>query len=113
MVGDVSNNQNKNTTTMTSTQSQVRKASIEQLPSWAISETGDFASFVSALALAGMENRWVRISAKQQRQFFGFAPFGKRAVLSDGNTIRVLKIVSFGADIDERVFSRSDFNSRR
>lgn len=94
---------------MINTNYQVRTARLEQIPAWCISEASGFAAFVSALALAEMENKWLRISAAQQKALFGFVPFGKRAILSNGNTVRVAKTVCFGADLDEQIFTASNF----
>lgn len=94
---------------MINTHYQIRTARLEQIPAWCISGARGFAAFVSALALAEMENKWLRISAAQQRALFGFVPFGKRAILSDGNTVRAAKSICFGTDLDEQVFTVSNF----
>jgi hypothetical protein len=89
---------------MQNTRHLTRNATIQTIPAWACSGKG-FAAFMSALALADLEGKWVRISATQQMDFFNSAPFGKRAIFSDGVTVRAIRQVCFGADIDEQTFS--------
>ena len=44
--------------------------------------------------------KWVKISAKKQRELFGYVPFGKKSVLLDVDTniVRVSVVTAFGQD---------------
>ena len=63
----------------------------------------DAIGFFESVALAGLEGEWFRLSADQQRQFFGNVPFGRRALMvaKDG-LVSVIRSVAFGCDWDEQ-----------
>lgn len=57
--------------------------------------------FEAVLGFGKLEDQWIRISAADQKRYFGEAPFGRRAlkVAADG-TITVFKTCDFGRDFD-------------
>lgn len=76
-----------------------RRCGVAEVPAWAAGN-GDFASVLTAFALAGLEGRWVRLSAETQRRLFGAVLLGRKAVKSDGSKISVFKTQAFGQDFD-------------
>ena len=80
------------------------KAHFVDFPEWSLNHHGahaDASDLLSAIHLAGMADKWVRIPAKIQRRCLGFPVFGKCAVRvrSDrGDGFEVVKTVCFGTD---------------
>lgn len=79
---------------------------------WVFGEQKDAAAFAAAMKLMDLEDRWIRIRAEDQRQLFGFVPFGKRLVNvasqakdPDGFILRVSRKVCFGTDHDTAYFT--------
>lgn len=61
----------------------------------------DAIGFFESVALAGLEGEWFRVSAKQQREFFGNVPFGKRMVrVAKDGAVSVMRCMDFGSDFD-------------
>lgn len=57
--------------------------------------------FESVLGFTGLTDQWFRVSAADQRRYFGRVPFGKCAVkVSDQGIIRIIKTKAFGRDQD-------------
>lgn len=55
----------------------------------------------SVLGFCGLADKWIRISAADQRRYFGRVPFGKCALkISDAGVIRLMKTKAFGRDWD-------------
>lgn len=74
------------------------------LPDWTMPHAGDrnLYSLAAALALAGLENRWIKLTAATQRALIGDARFGKQSVgLFDGQLL-VSRSVCYGTDRDIR-----------
>ena len=80
------------------TSSNPRSAEVVELPDWTIPSNADVDGFFSALALADLEGGWIRLSAATQKAFFGCAQFGKRAIKSDGMSLKVYRSMCFGTD---------------
>lgn len=81
------------------------------IPTWALSNHQDGGALASALSLAELENRWVRLSADTQRKIVGYPVFGKQMIYSDGTSVRVHRSVAFGTDSDVREYSWGDVTS--
>jgi hypothetical protein len=58
--------------------------------------------FFEAVALAGMEGRFIRIPSAVQRRHFGYAPFGKLGVKIEGCLCTTLRSVAYGCDFDRQ-----------
>ena len=82
-------------------------AVIEDVPGWTYQEkVPSIYTFFEAIALAGLEERPIRLSASLQRSLLGSAVFGRRAIVvrSDG-TIQCTIVVGFGRDFETAVWS--------
>jgi hypothetical protein len=90
-----------------------RSATVAVIPSWVI-PTGkpDGMDFFAAIALAGLENVWIRLSAADQRALVGYKAFGNRAIKSDGSSVEAFRSVCFGTDGDIQHFSAADLTAR-
>lgn len=61
----------------------------------------DALGFFEAVALAGLEGEYFRMSADQQRKHFGNVPFGRLSIKVDKNGIvTARRSVAFGRDFD-------------
>jgi len=64
--------------------------------------TPDATGFFEAVAIEGLEGKFIRVSAADQRRYFGRPVFGRRAVrVSKEGKITVKKTQAFGKDFDE------------
>lgn len=72
---------------------------------WALPEKPGRLGFFEAVALAGLEGQWLRLSAKTQRETLGHAVFGKQLlqVGTDG-TVRVQRSTAFGSDSESQTY---------
>ena len=77
------------------------------IPDWAIGEPG-VCSFAAAIALAGMEGKWFRLSAATQRKLLGYSVFGKVSILCDGMSVTTRRSACFGMDSSTVEHSWSD-----
>lgn len=69
----------------------MKRVEIVKLPDWVLPGLQkDGASMAAALALASLEDKWIRLDAATQRKLLGFPVFGKRAILVDSNDGSVL-----------------------
>lgn len=73
--------------------------------------TPDPTGFFEAVAIEGLEGKWLRVSYADQRRFFGRIVFGRRAimVMPDGQ-IKMFKIQDFGKDFDLWTFFYNAFD---
>jgi hypothetical protein len=68
----------------------------------------DALGFFESVALAGLEDCWIRLPAPAQRHFFGKVLFGNKAIkVSNDGKVTVFWTVAFGRDF-ERVELRYD-----
>jgi len=67
----------------------------------------DALGFFESVALSGVENQYIRVSAQDQRRYFGCTPFGKRAIKVCGSIVTVIRSVAFGTDWDEQSYQYS------
>lgn len=77
-----------------------RSAKQVSFPDWTIPATPDVSAFFSAIALAGFEGVWFRMTAADQRALLGCKPFGNCAIKSDGSTLEIFRTVCFGTDYE-------------
>lgn len=57
--------------------------------------------FESVLGFSGLEDQWFRVSAADQRRYFGRVLFGKCAVrVSPVGIVKIIKTKAFGRDQD-------------
>ena len=70
-------------------------------------------TFFSAIALAGMEHRPIRLSAATQRALLGYPVFGKRVITVNGDKGTVSCTVSrgFGMDYEQAYYTRATVQS--
>ena len=75
--------------------------------------SNDPVGFFEAFKLAGLEDKFVRLSVAVQRRFFGRAPFGKKEVMvrPDGQ-IRTRVSCAFGHDWDEQYYRFDHLKNR-
>ena len=78
------------------------------VPVWVIGNENDGPAVASALALAELEGRWIRLSAATQRKLLGFPVFGKRAIYSDGGNVRTMHSAAFGTDANVDIWTWAD-----
>ncbi len=74
------------------------------LPDWVLPEANNrnLYSLAAALTLAGLEGRWIKLTADTQRALIGDARFGRQSIgLFDGE-LMVARSVCFGTDRDIR-----------
>jgi hypothetical protein len=77
------------------------RAKFETLPDWTIDpDHQDGAALASALRLAGLTEKWVRLTAETQRKVLGYPVFGKRAIYASAGDVRIVRSVCFGLDFD-------------
>ena len=57
--------------------------------------------FEAVLGFGKLANEWIRVSAADQRRYFGNVPFGKLAIkVQEGGEITTFKTQAFGKDWD-------------
>lgn len=57
--------------------------------------------FESVLGFSGLADQYIRVSAADQRRYFGRIVFGKCAVkVTEGGIVRIIKTKAFGRDFD-------------
>lgn len=67
---------------------------------------------IASIAAINIENGWQRMTAKQQRELFGFAALGRKQFSFDGNgqgTVSVSVSKCFGTDSVTKAFSYEQF----
>ena len=63
--------------------------------------TPDARGFFEAIGFSDLEDVYIRVSAADQRRYFGCVPFGKCAIMvSPTGTVRLIKTKCFGTDQD-------------
>ena len=72
------------------------------IPSWAYPTTPSISEFFTTMALLGLENKRIRISADDQRKILGHNVFGKQSL-----TIRVVRVIAFGLDYESITYDKS------
>ena len=63
--------------------------------------------FFEYVALKGIEGKEFTMSYKQQREFFGYVPFGKKRITVRGSKVSVVWKVAYGQDWESLTFSWS------
>jgi hypothetical protein len=78
-----------------------------QIPAWTLPAKADALALFEVMALAGLEDKWIRLDADTQRRVMGSAIFGKQEIMvcADG-TVKVARSVCFGTmkEVGEYVF---------
>ena len=83
-----------------------------QIPAWTFENTSkDWYSLAAALVLAGLENKWVKLSADTQRAILGGNRIGKQSVGIFDGELKVTRKVCFGTDSDTRTINPANNNS--
>lgn len=75
------------------------------IPDWAIGAGKDGPTLASAISLADLEERWIRLDAATQRKILGYPVFGKRAIYSNGTELRTSYSAAFGTDSVTEIWS--------
>lgn len=72
------------------------------IPDWTYTDkTPGALTFFESIALAGLEEKTIRISAKDQRALLGFVVFGKRAIfVRNTGVVESYIKVCFGTDYE-------------
>jgi hypothetical protein len=71
------------------------------IPDWAIPKKADRYTFYETMALLGLENQWVRLSAAMQRALLGTNVFGKQQFMVDDlGVVTVSRSSCFGMDCE-------------
>lgn len=78
------------------------------LPAWVIPATPDRLALHEAAALLGIEGKWIRMSAPDQRALMGHPVFGKQEfrVLESGD-VEVTRSTGFGTDSETCTYTPS------
>ena len=85
---------------------------LSQLPTWTyVGLPRDLYTLAAALTLAGLENQWIRLSARTQRAVIGRPFFGKRRFGLFGGQFRTVRVVCFGLDYETRDVTPRVFES--
>ena len=58
----------------------------------------DALAFFEHVALKGLGGKEFRMPAAQQREFFGYVPFGKKRIMVKGPKVQTVWKVSYGSD---------------
>lgn len=70
-----------------------------ELPKWTYNDTNQsIYDLVTAIVLAGHENKWIKIRASQQREILGNNTFGKKMIGVFDGQLHIGEKVCFGAD---------------
>lgn len=76
------------------------------LPRWTFDGAQlDLYTLGAAIALAGLEDRWIKLTAAHQRELIGDARFGKQSLGLFKGELWVTRSVCFGTDRDTRFVS--------
>lgn len=95
---------------MTTNYDSPRKAPRVSIPAWAIGKAQDFADLVTAIALAGFDGQWIRLSADTQRALLGKAYFGKRAIRVSASTVEIFRVLCYGMDFEIETYNNATWN---
>lgn len=74
------------------------------LPSWTRPARRDALAFFETIALAGLENQWIRVSAADQRDVMGAVIFGKQELRVTDQGVEVTRSVGFGQDAETATY---------
>ncbi len=78
------------------------------IPSWAYPTTPSISEFFTTMALLGLENKRIRISADDQRKILGHNVFGKQSLtINKEHTVRVVRVIAFGLDYESITYDKS------
>lgn len=81
------------------------------LPDWVFPAKPDALALYEAIALAGLEGQWIRLSADTQRRLIGSNVFGKQEMrLNADGTFEVIISTCFGADSEQSSYSANVIN---
>lgn len=69
-----------------------------EIPEWAVQPEPSVLSFFETIALAGLEDKWIRLSADTQRALLGFPVFGKIQIKVRDGEVLGMESVCFGTD---------------
>lgn len=73
-----------------------------EFSAWSMQANGGMYALAAALALNGLEGKWVKMCAADQRKLFGCAPFGKQSIGMFGGELKITRKVCYGTDSDTR-----------
>ena len=76
------------------------------IPDWAMPTKPDTLALFEAVALADLEDQWIRLDATTQRALIGFPVFGKQEFqISKAGELRISRQTCFGADSEVAEYS--------
>lgn len=86
-----------------------RTCKIASIPMWTHGDDASIFSFVSAIALSGLEEQWIRVSVGDQRKLLGFPVFGRKAIkiIGKDSSVSIYKTQAFGQDGEKVTFQPS------
>lgn len=84
-----------------------KSAVVISLPDWVKPDQANSSgALYEAAALMGIENKWVRMSAADQRALMGFPVFGRQAfMVREDGIVEVARSTCFGADFEKAEYS--------
>ena len=69
------------------------------IPDWAKPDAPHKSAIFEVVALAGIEGKWIRMSAADQRAIIGHPVFGKQSIcVKEDGTVDVVRKTCFGSD---------------
>jgi hypothetical protein len=74
------------------------------IPSWTRPARRDALALFETIALAGLENQWIRLSAADQRDVMGGVVFGKQEIRVTDAGVEVVRSVGFGQDAESATY---------
>jgi len=81
----------------------------QEIAAWAIAEEKDARALFECVALLGLEGKWIRLSAAQQRAIMGANVFGKKEFcIGEDGELRVAHSVAFGQDKEIIYYTLAD-----
>lgn len=83
-----------------------KSAVVVSVPAWVKPDQPISNALYEAAALMEIENKWVRMSADDQRALLGFPVFGRQAfMVRDDGVVEVARSTCFGADYEMAEYS--------
>lgn len=72
------------------------------IPAWAMPAKADRLALWETIELADLTDKWIRLSAADQRAMMGAAPFGKQLIrVNDDGTVSIQRKTCFGMDFEQ------------
>ena len=86
------------------------KTETASIPSWAIDESPSIFNLFSAICLAGLEGKRIKLTANDQRKLIGFPIFGRRLVTFTGSAVEMFQTKDFGKDFESSTWTPGEID---